>query len=490
MNTSPEQHSHWSNVLLGKTLFDRYLFLFLIGIELVMSFSFLGYIHIPPISITLAYFPIILAGILLKMPQTLIISLIFGLASLFKATPNYVMPSDAVFSPFSSPAPISSIVLSLGTRLLFGFLVALLFSAVKNKNQQYIKIGIIATIAPKLHSLIVLIALGILFPRFHLDYHQSLMLNFNDFLTAAASVFLCVSLWRLLNTETIQSIKYAINHSPKNPYKSKCLFFSLLIFIFLLTSIAIAAALYFADREIYMLRQYAVIINAAISTDLFFLQCQFVFAMIGLTLFAITVILSFYHYMSYKEYQGGIDPLTNVMGRKMFFYCCSKIEAITLSNTNDTPNWFLFVDVDYFKTINDTFGHTTGDRVLREIAAQLTASFKKIGYIGRIGGDEFAVIIDKSIAETDLAEKLTQFLENIASILPERKISCSIGGYEFVLPEKHTHILAMADEMLYKAKENGRACFRLHPLHPLDTANSSAPDKNEISSACAEPRIN
>lgn len=81
--------------------------------------------------------------------------------------------------------------------------------------------------------------------------------------------------------------------------------------------------------------------------------------------------------------------MTNVMGRKMFFFCCNKIEAKHLINTKDTSKWFLFVDVDYFKVINDTFGHSTGDDVLREIAARLTATFREISYIGRIDGDEF-----------------------------------------------------------------------------------------------------
>lgn len=473
-NSQEQNNSFCGNFFLGSSLFDRYLFLFLVGIELIMSFSFLGYIHISPISLTIAYFPIILSGILLKIPQTLIISLIFGLASLFKATPHYVMASDAVFSPFSSADPLSSTFLSLGTRLLFGLIIALNFTAAKKQKYQYVWFIIIAGIAPRLHSFIVLATLGVLFPEFNLDYHMALTFDFNVLLTALASVFLCISLWRLLNTQKVQLIKYAVDHSPKNPYKSKPLFVALVIFILLLVCFAVTAALYFTSRETYMLGQYGISITPIISADLFFLQCQFVFAMIGLMLFAITVIFSFYHYMSYKEYQGGIDPLTNVMGRKIFFYCCSKIEAINLSNEKDTSKWFLFVDLDYFKNINDSFGHATGDTVLREVASHLTNIFSEIGYIGRIGGDEFAVLIEKPMAETELAEKLTQFLENIATILPEQKVSCSIGGYEFVFPENHAHILAKADEMLYKAKASGRACYKLQSLNTSNTASTSA----------------
>lgn len=458
-------NSFIANTLLGETLFERYLFLFLIGTELLMSFSFLGFIHIPPISLTIAYFPIILSGILLKIPQTLAISLFFGLASLFKATPQYVMPSDTIFSPFSSNAPFSSIFLSLITRLLFGAIIAFLFSYAKNKKFKYLWLGIIAALSPKLHSLIVLSALGVLFPQFDLNHTRILSWDFNDTLTAAASIILCIGLSHVLNTEKMKFVKYAINHASENPYKSKTLFFALIFFIILLIGLAITAAVYFTDRETYMLKQYGILITPVISADLLFLQCQFVFAMIGIMCLSTTVLFSFYHYMSYKEYQDGIDTLTEIMGRKMFFYYCHKLENKSVNAQKNTRKWFLFVDVDYFKNINDEFGHAAGDKVLYEIAQNLSNTFKDIGNVGRIGGDEFAVIIDKTISEQELEKKLTTFLRNISALLPRKKVSCSIGGYEFVFPQELSHILSMADNMLYKAKENGRACYRLQTIN-------------------------
>lgn len=459
------KNSFWENFLLGETYFKRYLFLFLIGTELLMSFSFLGFIHIEPISITIAYFPIILSGVLLKMPQTLIISLIFGFATLFKATPNYVMPSDAIFSPFSSSAPLSSIILSLGTRLLFGAIIATLFSLAKSRRFSSLWIGAVAALAPKIHSFIVLTALGILFPELNLNYTNTFDWNFNNALTALASTILCVEVWHVFHSEKIQFIKYAITHATKNPYKSKQLFIALVSFIIMLIWLAITAAVYFIDREVYMLGQYHIAITPAISADLLFLQCQFVFAMIGIMLLSTTVLFSFYHYMSYKEYQGGIDALTKVMGRKMFFYCCHKIENISNTMRKNTPKWFLFVDIDFFKIINDSFGHATGDKILYEIAQNLSKTFKDIGYIGRIGGDEFAVIIDKPISEENLEKRLSKFLETISTLLSEINVSCSIGGYEFLFPEKLSSILSMADTMLYRAKEAGKSCYRLQAIN-------------------------
>ena len=272
---------------LGETLFDRYLFLFLIGIELLMSFSFLGFVHIPPISLTVAYFPIIVSGLLLKMPQTLIISLFFEFASLFKATPYYVMASDAVFSPFSSNAPVNSIFLSLGTRLLFGAIVSYFFSRAIHKKFDYLWIGLVACFSPKLHSIIVMTAFGILFPEFDLNHTSSLTWDLRDTLTALGSIILCTGIWAVFNTEKFLFIKHAVNHGSQNPYKSKFFLFVLTLFIVLLIALALSAAFYFIDREAYMLKQYQILITPIIARDLFYLQCQFALPCLALHFFSL-----------------------------------------------------------------------------------------------------------------------------------------------------------------------------------------------------------
>ena len=80
--------------------FDCYAFGILIAVELLMSFTFLGYLHIPPISVTIAYLPILAAGCLLSPAHSVVIGFTFGIASMYKASSSYVMPADAIFSPF------------------------------------------------------------------------------------------------------------------------------------------------------------------------------------------------------------------------------------------------------------------------------------------------------------------------------------------------------------------------------------------------------
>ena len=108
--------------------FEKYVFVLLLAIELIMSFTFLGFIHIDPISLTTAYIPIVVAGCLLGPLESTVIGLVFGLASMYKASALYVVSDDKIFSPLYSGNPIGSILLSVGSRVLFGFVIGYLFS--------------------------------------------------------------------------------------------------------------------------------------------------------------------------------------------------------------------------------------------------------------------------------------------------------------------------------------------------------------------------
>lgn len=89
--------------------FEKYVFVLLLAIELIMSFTFLGFIHIDPISLTTAYIPIVVAGCLLGPLESTLIGLVFGLASMYKASALYVVSDDKIFSPLYSGNSIGSI---------------------------------------------------------------------------------------------------------------------------------------------------------------------------------------------------------------------------------------------------------------------------------------------------------------------------------------------------------------------------------------------
>lgn len=189
MNTTWETHK-----------FEHYIFSLLLAVEVIMSFTFLGYVHIPPISITTAYIPIIITACLFGPAEASLAGLLFGLGSLYKASATYVMPADAVFSPFRSDFPIRSILLSVGTRVLFGFLLGCLFQlARKSKRKNLCKL-LITIAAPKLHALLVYTAMGLFFPSLGFNFYQSLCLKKA---TSSSCCSVLRSFWRLTSCITV-----------------------------------------------------------------------------------------------------------------------------------------------------------------------------------------------------------------------------------------------------------------------------------------------
>ena len=442
----------------GKSTFDRYIFGMLVALELLMSFTFLGYISIPPISVTIAYIPVILAGYMLGTFPATVIGALFGFTSLYKASAYYVMPMDRLFSPFFSTAPLSSFILSVGTRTLFGFLVGLLFSLAKKTAHPKAWCIVVAGIAYKIHAFLVYTAMGIFFPFTGYSYLTTLNIRWHDFVFIPIDILAVVILWRICYGDNTKQLREYIDNSHlkyKKGQKTPRVFYILEV---LSVIISFVAMLHFSNRAFYMISQYKINASTELKWDIIHLQGEFLIAFLSINILSMLVLLLTYKYMAYREYKGEMDGLTGVMGRKMFLRYS---EGILRGDTENTGKygWFIFLDVDRFKDINDTFGHPAGDKVLKEVGQTLMRMFSEYGAAGRMGGDEFAVIIDKPMAKKGLAKLLDNFLDEISGILDERKISCSIGVRSFVSPKNMSKLLAETDNVLYKAKRNGRACY-------------------------------
>lgn len=117
----------------------------------------------------------------------------------------------------------------------------------------------------------------------------------------------------------------------------------------------------------------------------------------------------------------------------------------------------ILVDVDFFKAVNDSFGHHVGDNILIEMAKLLKASIRTSDIIGRWGGEEFLIICPNTTSnETSLlAEKIRHKIEMHSFNLIGQK-TCSFGVSEFKIDDKEDDIFQRADAALYKAKQNGR----------------------------------
>ena len=153
------------------------------------------------------------------------------------------------------------------------------------------------------------------------------------------------------------------------------------------------------------------------------------------------------------------DALTGLHNRRHFE--CSADREFLRAVRYKSPLTFAVIDIDWFKRINDTYGHLCGDKILKEVAFFINDSFRKTDMVFRYGGEEFVVILtetDKEQAKIPL-ERLRQRIEenNFKFQSTYLKVTVSIGySDELDTSEDATDLFSFADKALYIAKENGR----------------------------------
>ena len=155
------------------------------------------------------------------------------------------------------------------------------------------------------------------------------------------------------------------------------------------------------------------------------------------------------------------DPLTNVQNRKAFDHALA--DAMESSNETGSPLSLLMCDIDHFKTFNDTWGHQTGDHVLRLVAACLSENVKGRDTVARYGGEEFGVVLSHTALEQAmlLAEQIRQHVERKKLVKKSTgdilgMLTVSIGVAQFAKGESAADFIRRADAGLYAAKRAGR----------------------------------
>jgi diguanylate cyclase (GGDEF)-like protein/PAS domain S-box-containing protein len=151
------------------------------------------------------------------------------------------------------------------------------------------------------------------------------------------------------------------------------------------------------------------------------------------------------------------DGLTQLNNRR---YLLKQLE-LKLENANiKHPLCVSMIDIDHFKNVNDTLGHSAGDEVLKGFAEILTENLRKIDLIGRYGGEEFLIVLpDTSLEEAEkIMEKIRLHVYNSSWEYPELRVSFSGGILEINNPQNISlkNIVIEVDKLLYKAKEGGR----------------------------------
>ena len=154
------------------------------------------------------------------------------------------------------------------------------------------------------------------------------------------------------------------------------------------------------------------------------------------------------------------DGLTGIFNRRTFF-----THGEELIKSHPQGVYFLLIDLDHFKTINDTYGHAVGDIVLEKVGGLLQGSMRTSGtrlpdIVGRLGGEEFGILIsaDNIDDAVSVAERLRQTIESTHIETVDESVSAtgSIGVAKTVIGESLDDLYQRADKACYLAKDNGR----------------------------------
>lgn len=166
------------------------------------------------------------------------------------------------------------------------------------------------------------------------------------------------------------------------------------------------------------------------------------------------------------------DELTGLFNRRHVMEVLEQQQA--LANSGDYGFSICYLDLDHFKPINDRYGHGVGDEVLTRFAGIARASLREADYIGRLGGEEFVLMLPNTdCAEAArVAERLRSALENtdFSDLVPELQVTVSAGLAQYRPGETLDTMMARADACLYEAKEAGRnrMVYAPEPEHPVD----------------------
>lgn len=180
------------------------------------------------------------------------------------------------------------------------------------------------------------------------------------------------------------------------------------------------------------------------------------------------------------------DPLTGCWNRRSFFTAFDDIWAT--AQHEHRPVSCVMVDIDFFKSINDRFGHSAGDEVLRKVAATLKQAARGEDLVCRYGGEEFCILMRDT--DIEVAKKVAErFRQTIAAIpFSQLSVTASFGVSARSLgPHSPQELLDQADKCLYVAKQRGRNCVVGFDSVPTDLVID--PSKTSREKPASEPAM-
>jgi len=206
------------------------------------------------------------------------------------------------------------------------------------------------------------------------------------------------------------------------------------------------------EKELFIIHRYK-------RNEKYLLAFNNSFREIILLLFVVVMSYLIYSYRQLINKVGilaNIDPLTGLLNRRAMEN--SVLPLLSVSDRYEQKMCFLIADIDYFKNINDTYGHVVGDDVLKSITTVLNSCLRNSDLLSRHGGEEFLIVLPQTEIESGrlLAERIRTSVENTRTGENSVAVTISVGCIERTKEESYDAAITRADMMLYKAKSTGR----------------------------------
>lgn len=432
------------------------------AVETVLAFSCFGFISMPPISLTTLHIPVLLAALVYGRWGGAVLGAVFGVLSACVATNLSFIPADRVFSPFLSGNPLGSIVSAVGTRILLGWIAGWAFGLVKHTAHEGLKIGLVSYLLTGLHGLLVFASFHVFFPGLgftplSLIERIASLANLYDGCLAAILVPQ-IYLW-LFCSSSGKKFRHIFSQTDTMIFdtaKSRLLLaFSGVLF---LTSLALVWHFISQIQRALMALQGSM--PDGLSELMLGWGLQFVLAITAVS-FLLFAVITYYYNLSHEALEKARrDPLTALYNKG------SIVEQVDAQLKDNFAGYgaFLMMDIDHFKTVNDSFGHPMGDEILRNVASVLVRVTREADLIGRLGGDEFCIYLPNAHTKDDALMVPQRIQQEVAAILmPDgTPVTLSMG---MVLADGQTtfnEFYAKADEALYESKERGRNCCSVY----------------------------
>ncbi len=431
-----------------------YCVLMIFSLEVVLALSAWGYFNWGVSSATFVPLVVLMAAYLFGRSGGAASGLLFAVLNMWFATTKTEMPGDLIFSPFFSGNLVATLVLALIPRVLFGFVAGVLY---EHSSDGPHRKGILAAktiVCWAFHLLLIIVFVAVLFPQTALvESPADVFLSPLLLMQVVIPPGVMLALDRLTHSPFFASICKCIDGAAKEgpsrrgQTRFRISLLALSIFLGLgvlrefahdVTVLASTEDMTFTPQGMWLLQQ---------------LELQQAVAFFALINVSGAILMLVYMYSLGIEIVAGTDTMTGVYRRGAFV---SRVNQRMKEKRQEDKPVFIMLDVDYFKKINDSYGHAIGDGVLAGVGIALHDAFGRENVIGRMGGDEFAVYCVGRMEGGELDAKISQLESDVAHIkLPDNQLPAvrvSVGMYQGDGTEDFDMLYECADKALYAQK--------------------------------------